>query len=158
LPPRMPPPIAPAPPPPVIAAPSPAQPSPIELTTLAILRDKGIISQAEYDSAIKDLTESVGEKKARETSSVVMGKWATTIYGFVEADHIFDSTQSFNDAAGNGLVAYPGTYAGEKSRVQFGIRNSRFGVRMKAPEYSSIRTSAQFEMDFLGNAGLGIGA
>jgi hypothetical protein len=132
---------APPPPPPPSGGP--------ELSTLRILHEKGVLSDKEYESAVKDLTESTGTK-ALESNTVVMGKWATTLYGFVEADYGIDSTQSFSDLPGNTLVAYPGSYAGEQGRSQFSIRNSRIGFRMKAPEYSGIRTSAMLEMDFLG--------
>jgi hypothetical protein len=130
---------------------APASAPLIDLTTLRILKEKGIITQAELDSAIRDLTESIGQKGANDQGTVVIGKWATTLYGFVEADSIWDSTQSFNDLAGNGQVARGGTYAGNNARVQFGARNSRLGFRLKAPEISGIRTSAMVEMDFLGN-------
>jgi hypothetical protein len=179
LPPPPPPPVgtapppapAPAPPPPAAAAPNPypqnympmtAPPAPppppaeptsggahLELSTLKILHDKGILSDKEYESALKDMNESTG-LATKDQSTVVMGKWATTLYGFAEADYILDSTQSFNDLAGNSLVAYPGSYAGEQGRTQFSIRNSRIGFRMKAPEYAGIRASAMAEMDFLG--------
>jgi hypothetical protein len=122
----------------------------IELTTLHLLLEKGVISQAEYDSAAHDLNDSVGDKVG-ETNTVVMGKWATTLYGFLEADSIYDSTQSLNDLAGNATIAKPGTYAQDNGRVQFGARNSRIGIRMKAPEVNGIRTSGVAEMDFLGN-------
>jgi hypothetical protein len=39
---------------------------------------------------------------------------------------------------------------GENSRVQFGIRNSRLGLRIRAPEYHGIRVSAVNEFDFMG--------
>ncbi len=55
------------------------------------MREKGIISQAEYDSAIHDLRETSGVR-AQDQATVVVGKWATTLYGFVEADSIWDST------------------------------------------------------------------
>ncbi len=145
------------PPPPPVDPPPPAAPSSsghdplISLTTLRILRDKGIITQAEFDSAIHDMGESVGQAHAGDQNTVVVGKWATTLYGFVEADSIWDSTQSFNDSAGNALVARGGTYAGNNSRVQFGARNSRIGFRMKAPEVGGVKASAMLEMDFLGN-------
>jgi hypothetical protein len=136
---------------PPAAAPA-ASPSPIiQLTTLRILKEKGIITQAEYDSAVRDMGESVGQSGAGESNTVVVGKWATTLYGFVEADSIWDSTQSFNDSAGNGQVARGGTYAGNNDRVQFGVRNSRIGLRMKAPELGGVRATAMLEMDFLGN-------
>jgi hypothetical protein len=117
--------------------------------SLRIMRDKGIISQAEYDSAVHDLVESVGTQVGSQ-EHVVVGKWATTLYGFVEADSIYDSTRSLNDLAGNSLIARAGTTAGDNSRWQFGARNSRIGFRMKAPEFNGVRTSAMIEADFLG--------
>jgi hypothetical protein len=121
----------------------------IELTSLRLMREKHLISDAEYESAMKELAESSGGRAA-DGNTVVVGKWATTLYGFVEADSIWDSTQSFAETQGNALVATPGSYAGDHDRAQFSVRNSRFGMRLKAPETNGIRTSAQLEMDFLG--------
>jgi hypothetical protein len=145
------------------AAPAPAAPpapsaaptgQPLELSTLRILREKNVLSEEEYQSALRDLNDSVGAK-ASESNSVVMGKWATTLYGFVEADSIYDTTQSFNDLAGNTQVARSSAYAGYHGRLQFGARNSRIGLRMKAPEVGGIRVSGVVETDFLGNQSLG---
>jgi len=110
---------------------------------------KGLITQAEYDSAVRDLGETSGQR-AGDNMSLVVGKWATTLYGFIEGDAIYDSTQSLNEIAGNTQIARPGTYAGNHDRAQFSVRNSRVGLRVKAPEYNGIRASAQLEMDFLG--------
>src|ERR1700722_5946557 len=100
--------------PPAPAAPAPAATSTAsasagasagaDLTTLRSLRDRGILSEAEYQAAMKDMGDSAGDR-AGDAPSVVFGKWATTFYGFVEADTIYDSTQSFNDGAGNAQVA-----------------------------------------------------
>lgn len=151
------PPVGPSPTEPVFAPPPPAAPpsvpsfgSPVELTSLRLMREKGVISQAEYESAVHDLSESVGSHAAAQQGTVVMGKWATTLYGFVEADSISDSTLTFNDLAGSGLVARAGSLAGENYRFTMGIRNSRLGLRMKAPEVAGVRASAQFEFDFIG--------
>jgi hypothetical protein len=122
----------------------------IELTTLNLLRDKKVITEAEYDSAVHDLGESVGTVTG-EAPTLVLGKWSTTLYGFVEADHIFDTTQSFNDSAGNNAVARNGTYLNQNARFMFGARNSRIGLRLRAPEWHHMRASAMLEMDFLGN-------
>jgi hypothetical protein len=133
----------------VPAAPAPP-PSPLALTTLRLLREKGILSEAEYESAMRDLSESTGTQ-APEQTTVVMGKWATTLYGFVEADNIYDSTRSYNDLSGNAQVARASSEAGQNGRFTMGARNSRIGFRIKAPEISgSIRTTAMLEMDFLG--------
>ena len=92
----------------------------------------------------------------------VMSKFSATVYGFVEADSIFDSTQSFNDLAGNAAILHtpaPTTatpnptpvYGAEHGRTTFSARNSRFGVKLKGPETDTVKTSAIFECDFLGN-------
>jgi hypothetical protein len=117
--------------------------------SLKIMRDKGIISQAEYDSAAHDLAESVGNQLPHQ-ENLVIGKWATTLYGFVEADSIYDSTRSLNDLPGNAPIARAGTLAGNNGRFQMGVRNSRLGWRLKAPEFHGVRATAQIESDFLG--------
>jgi hypothetical protein len=137
--------------PPASSTPAASPGTLVDLTTLKILKDKGIITQAELDSAVHDISDSVGSKGAGEANTLVVGKWATTLYGFIEADSIYDTTQSLNDLAGNSQIARGGTYAGSQGRVQFGVRNSRLGLRMKAPEVGSVRTSGNLEMDFLGN-------
>ena len=120
-----------------------------DFTTLRILRQKGIITEAEYDSALRDLGETSG-MRAADANTFVLGRWSTTMYGFVEADNILDSTRSFNDLAGNGQVGRSGTIGGDNGRFMMGVRNSRIGFRMRAPETNGIRTSAMLEMDFLG--------
>jgi hypothetical protein len=147
----------PAPPsyPPSAPLPSTAPPStppgaiPVQLMSLRIMRDKGIITEAEFESAQHDLAETAGTRVSSETS-VVVGKWSTTLYGFIEADSIYDTTRSFNDLAGASPIGLWNTTAGANSRVQFSIRNSRLGFRLRAPEYHEVRLSGQIETDFLG--------
>jgi len=81
----------------------------------------------------------------------VTSKFSATLYGFVEFDSILDSTQSFNDLAGNGTIARSGSFAANHDRMTFGARNSRLGFKLKGPETESIKSSAVAEMDFLGN-------
>jgi hypothetical protein len=116
-------------------------------STLNVLRDKGLISQAEYDSAVKDMLDSLG-LKAGDQWTLMIGKFGTTFYGFAEGDYIYDSTQSLIDIPGAPLIARGGTFAGDHSRTQFSPRNSRLGFRFKAPEFNGIRASARFEGDF----------
>ncbi len=145
-----------APPPPPAASPAPGAGSStapsgsssyaIEFMSLRLMREKGVISQAEYESAVHDLRETSGQH-APEEGTVVIGKWATTLYGFAEADYIYDTTRSFNDGAGEALIARPsssgGNNAGDNGRMTMGVRNSRIGFRLKAPEVAcGIRTSA----------------
>lgn len=129
---------------------APSGPVTIDLMTLRIMQQKGIITQAEYDSALRDMSETSGNKAA-DSQNVVIGKWSATLYGFAEADYMFDTTQSFADLAGAGLVARPGTYAANNPRSQFSVRNTRLGFRFRAPEYHGILTSAQIESDFFGD-------
>ena len=122
----------------------------VELTTLGLMRQKGLITQDEYDSAVRDMGDTLGAQTG-DAPTLVLGRWSTTLYGFVEADSIFDSTQSFNDLAGNTQIARTGTYQSNNHRLMFGVRNSRIGFRLRAPEYHRVRASAMLEMDFLGN-------
>lgn len=143
-------------------APSAASPaaSPLELTTLRLLRQKGLVSEAEYQAAIRDVAASIGDQ-AGDASTLVLGRWSTTLYGFLKADYICDSTQSFQDIAGNAQVERPAgspppppfppiNYRGEHDRTTFSVRNSRFGFLMRAPETRGVRVLAQLEADFLG--------
>jgi hypothetical protein len=122
----------------------------IEFMTLDFMRQKGIITQEEYESAIRDIAETAGSQ-AGESLSLVLGRWSTTMYGFVELDVIGDSTQSFTDRPGNTLVQRADTYAGKNGRFTMSVRNSRIGFKLRAPEYFHVRASAMLEMDFLGN-------
>ncbi len=170
----------PAPDPPPASAPTPAPapapalaPAPVpvlavtsgpvlDVSTLRALRDRGTLTQAEFDAALKDIAPTTGETVAGDSPSLVLGKWSTTLYGFVEADFINDSTQSFNDVAGDASVQRQTlsgfqkqiggltTYAGNHGRTQFSIRNTRLGIQVRAPETSHIRVSGILETDFLG--------
>jgi hypothetical protein len=114
---------------------------------LRVMRAKGLITQAEYDSAMRDLADTTGVRAADQVN-FVLGRWSTTLYGFAEADYIYDTTGSLIDIAGNSLIARGGTYTGDHPRMQFGVRNSRIGFRMRAPETHGIRASALIETDF----------
>jgi hypothetical protein len=74
-----------------------------------------------------------------------------SLYGFIELDLMHDSTQSFTEAIVNNTMQRPGTFAGDNPRTQFTARDSRVGLRLSAPTYGSIRTSAVMEVDFFGN-------
>jgi hypothetical protein len=94
--------------------------------------------------------------------ATMMSKFAATFYGFAEFDAIWDSTQSFNDLAGNAVILHtpaPTTmtpnptavYGANNGRTTFGARNSRVGFKLKGPDSDMIKTSAVVEADFLGN-------
>jgi hypothetical protein len=103
----------------------------------------------EYKTALHEIVDSVGTRSPDEPT-VVFARWSTTLYGFVEVDSIYDTTRSFTEAPGSGLVAEPGTVAGNNPRFQLAVRNSRLGLQMRAPETFGIRVSGQFECDMQG--------
>lgn len=159
---------APPPPPPTVLVTPPPTPPPqpaasgsiLQFATLKELYERKVLTQAEYDAALREIGSSTGAR-AENAGTVVLGKWSTTVYGFLRSDLIFDSTQSFIDVAGNAPVERPAgfpapppavqsTYRGENGRMQWGVRGSRIGFRFRAPEVSRIRVAGQFEMDFLG--------
>jgi hypothetical protein len=96
----------------------------------------------------------------------VVSKFQAELYGFVEFDAIRDSTQSYQEIAGNAPIIHtpaptaaqvmagtaPTTpYGANHSRLTFSPRNSRFGVKLKGPDSPKLKPSAVMEMDFLGN-------
>ncbi len=99
---------------------------------------------------------------AKTPPAPVTSKFGATFYGFAELDAIWDSTQSFNDLAGNGAIMHTpaptmammnpaAVYGAEHGRTQFGARNSRLGFKLKGPETDTIKSSGVVEADFLGN-------
>jgi hypothetical protein len=78
-------------------------------------------------------------------------KWKLTIFGFAEADGMWDSTRSFNDGLNNGVIAHPLTQAGRYPRFQATIRNSRLGFKAETPTAYGIRSSGLLEFDLFGN-------
>lgn len=82
------------------------------------------------------------------------------VYGFVETDQIYDTTQSFTEEPDNNLVQTKTTskgapnFAGQRSRDIMSARNSRLGFEFGVPETDNgIKAKGVFEMDFLGNNG-----
>ncbi len=63
-----------------------------------------------------------------------------TLYGFVDAAAIHDSTRSYDETMGSTLVARHDTYAGRAGRTQFTPRGSRLGLMLQTPEFEGIRT------------------
>jgi hypothetical protein len=92
---------------------------------------------------------------ARPPLTLVVGEGARqfklTVFGFVEADYIFDTTRSYDDAMGTSLVQPKDTYAGRNSRSQFSMRNSRLGFAFESPTVGGVRPTAVLEADFFGH-------
>jgi hypothetical protein len=126
--------------------PAPAVPHGPEWTSLRLLHDKGIISDAELNSALQDL-DVVG---AGDATTLVFSKLRTTIYGFGETTFLHDSTQSCVEICGATQIQRPGTYRYSHGRTVMSPRSSRLGLRIAAPEQHGIRVSGLLETDFLG--------
>jgi hypothetical protein len=161
---------SPAPPPPP-AAPAASGDTRFDLSTLRSLRERGVITQAEYDTAVKDMNETTGADVAGEAPTFVVGKFSTTFYGQMKTDLLYDSTQSFTDLAGNTQVQRPAgspvappafpypsntpsttnvNYAGQHPQLQASDRDTRFGFHLRAPEVNGVRVSGLLELDLFG--------
>ena len=93
--------------------------------------------------------------------------WKGTFYGFIEADAIRDSTQSFSDSVGNtpllrtdgsspanlplGTNPIGETYSSKNPRFMFTPRNTTFGFKVEPPEVGSAKFAGVIEFDFFGN-------
>jgi hypothetical protein len=134
--------------------PKPAAPGEPNLkAVLDLLLQKKLITQEEYDAAMTGKTAPVVTAPGLPVALPlpVRSKWEATLYGFAEFDAISDSTQSFNEVAGNNAIAKPDTYAARHGRFTFSVRDSRLGFKISAPEFHGVKASAVAEMDFLGN-------
>ena len=103
--------------------------------------------------------------------STMMGKWVTTLYGFVEMDTMYDSSNSFNNWPFNGApanaqtiqggyvkngTAYQETALGKTLNHDywgFDVNNSRIGFALSSPVYNGYKVRALLEMDFLASPG-----
>jgi hypothetical protein len=74
------------------------------------------------------------------------------LYGFVETDSIYDTTQSFTEEPDNNLVQKRSSILGQRGREEMSIRNSRLGAEITVPATDNgWKTKGVFEIDFLGN-------
>jgi hypothetical protein len=122
---------------PPLAVPSKVETPPVSLAT----REAEAAATPSW-FARAPLTVGVGEGAQR---------WQATIYGFIEADAINDSTRSYTDSIGNSLVARSEFIEGQRGRTQFSIRNTRLGFALASPVIGDVRPSAVLEGDFFGN-------
>jgi hypothetical protein len=121
----------------------------MSFATLNRLHVDGIVSDQVYNDALKDLIE-VGSQAGASPMLTAAG-FSAIMYGFVEADAIFDTTESYLEVPGEGAVAREGTYGASNGRTMFSIRNSRLGFRIGAPKFGDWTASGIIETDFLGN-------
>jgi hypothetical protein len=128
------------------AAGAPAVPKGPEWTSLRLLHAKGVISDAELASALGD----IGVVGAGDATTLVVAKLKTTLYGYLEGNFKYDSTQTCVEFCGSTQVQRSGTYRGNHGRTLFSARDSRLGIRLAAPEQHGIRVSGVLETDFFG--------
>jgi hypothetical protein len=79
-----------------------------------------------------------------------VAKLRTTLYGYLEGNFKYDSTQSCVEFCGSTQIQRAGTYRGDHGRTIFSARDSRLGLRIAAPEDHGIRVSGSLETDFFG--------
>jgi len=126
----------------------------LTLTTLDALHKKGMMTDEEYAAALRQLI-TVGERAATSPTFVV-GRFITTIYGYLEGDGIHDSQRAVNDSyGGHPVLNLGGTVPGDNGRTTFSSRGTRLGLRFSAPEVGGVRVRGNFEMDFVGNPASG---
>jgi hypothetical protein len=77
----------------------------------------------------------------------VLSKFNVTFYGYVNFDAYYETTRSYDLTPGNS-AAKDHTVAGNRDRAMFSAANSRFGFRVAAPEFQTIKASALIEGDF----------
>jgi hypothetical protein len=82
----------------------------------------------------------------------VIGKFTTTLYGWLQGDFIHDTQRFAVDSyGGNPTLGLHGTQTADMGRTVLSARSTRLGLRFAVPATESMKLSALFEMDFLGN-------
>jgi hypothetical protein len=137
------------------AAPAMTTPPPVEAQPAAAALPTAPVEVAPAPLATAPAAPAEVPPPSPEAKADDSKKWVPTFYGFAELDTIADSTQSFNDLAGNSAIAKPNSYAQNHGRMTFGVRNSRIGMKLAAPQLGEWKASAQLEMDFLANYATG---
>src|SRR5579872_2814563 len=88
-----------------------------------------------------------------------VNKFDLQVYGFAELDTWHDNVLNAGEGVGNSVIGKTGTQNGDNGRWVWTARNSRFGFRVKAPEWEGTKASANIETDFGGGpAGNAAGA
>jgi hypothetical protein len=129
---------------------------------LKLLLDKGIITQQEYDQAVKEEQDAKIEaeqrakieaaQQAKESSTfMTKNRLQVKVGGFAEIDFVSDNTRSFQEIIGNRPVLQSNTVGGANGQFFTSPRNSRITLDVRAPERDGIKSRFYFAMDFLGN-------
>ena len=80
----------------------------------------------------------------------VVAKWKAKLYGFAELDTMLDSTQSFSEIQGNGIIVKRGGSTYDNGRLQETIRNTRLGFSLETPDWNGTKGYGLIEGDFFG--------
>ena len=99
--------------------------------------------------ALADSSPVPPDARSTPEPTFVVAKWKAKLYGFAELDTMLDSTQSFAEIQGNGVVAKPGT-ASDNGRFQETIRNTRLGFALETPDFNGVKGYGLIEGDFFG--------
>jgi hypothetical protein len=85
----------------------------------------------------------------------VIGKFTTTLYGWLQGDFIHDTQRVAVDSYGGNpnlfLHGTQNTQNGDMGRTVLSARSTRLGLRFAVPATEGVKVSGLFEMDFLGN-------
>jgi hypothetical protein len=101
--------------------------------------------------SMEDVNQAIGALTAKVDALAAKGP-SVEIHGFVQADMINDSTQSFSETVGDGAVKQNGSVAGDNGWTQFSERNSRFDFLAK-DSVGGWDTKGYLELDLLGYTG-----
>jgi hypothetical protein len=121
-----------------------------DASSLRRLRDQGRMTENEYQRALQDLREMSGTRSADALTLVVSGLYLT-LFGHVQTDVKWDSTQSCLDFCGSLPIQKAGTLRGDHGRLIFSPRGSRLGLRFAAPPQYGIYTTGLLEADLFGS-------
>ena len=89
------------------------------------------------------------DTKTTPEPTFVVAKWKAKFYGFAELDTMLDSTQSFAEIQGNGIIVKPGV-GSNNGRFQETIRNSRLRFALESPDFNGTKGYGLIEGDFFG--------
>ena len=116
-----------------------------------------------YNSEFHDSFQNLMPDAPPPGYTSMLGKWTTMMYGFVEFDSMYDSSNSFNNWPFNAGAANAGTIQGgggsalgrtiNSSSFGFDVNNSRIGFALSSPVYHGYKLRALLEMDFLASPG-----
>ncbi|MHB1285741.1 MAG: hypothetical protein ACYCYP_04125 [Leptospirales bacterium] len=116
-----------------------------------------------YNSEFHDSFQNLMPDAPPPGYTKMLGKWTTMMYGFVQFDTVYDSSNSFNNWPFNAGAANAGTIQNggnnalgstiNSSNFGFDVNNSRIGFALSSPVYHGYKLRALLEMDFLANPG-----